>query len=60
MCVGSPTAGIWYSSQRRPDNEFETDTHTWNTTGFEALAPPDPRYCLAATGRAVFTDASAS
>ena len=28
--------------------------------GLEALAPPDPRYCLAATGRAVFTDASAS
>jgi hypothetical protein len=33
---------------------------TWNTAGFEALAPPDARYCLAATGRAVFTDASAS
>jgi hypothetical protein len=25
MCVGSPITGIWYSSQRRPDNEFETD-----------------------------------
>jgi threonine dehydrogenase-like Zn-dependent dehydrogenase len=36
------------------------ETHTWNTTGFEAVAPPDPRYCLAATGRGVFTDASAS
>jgi CRP/FNR family transcriptional regulator, cyclic AMP receptor protein len=26
MCVGSPTAGTWSSSQSRPDNEFETDT----------------------------------
>ena len=25
MCVGSPTAGTWSSSQWRPDNEFETD-----------------------------------
>jgi hypothetical protein len=25
MCAGSPTAGTWSSSQRRPDNEFETD-----------------------------------
>ena len=25
MSVGSPTAGTWFSSQRRPDNEFETD-----------------------------------
>ena len=25
MCVGSPTAGTWSSSQRRPDDEFETD-----------------------------------
>ena len=26
MCVGSPTAGAWSSFQRRPDDEFETDT----------------------------------
>ena len=26
MSVGSPTAGTWFSSQWRPDNEFETDT----------------------------------
>ena len=26
MCVGSPTAGVWSSFQRRPDDEFETDT----------------------------------
>src|SRR5712692_6172567 len=26
MCVGSPTAGTWSSSQWRLDNEFETDT----------------------------------
>ena len=26
MCVGSPTAGTWSSSQWRPDDEFETDT----------------------------------
>ncbi len=26
MCVGSHTAGTWFSSQWRPDNEFETDT----------------------------------
>lgn len=26
MCVGSPTAGTWSSSQWRPDNEFETHT----------------------------------
>ena len=26
MCVGSPTAGTWSSSQSPPDNEFETDT----------------------------------
>ena len=25
MSVGSPTAGTWFSSQWRPDNEFETD-----------------------------------
>src|ERR1700730_5421421 len=25
MCVGSPTAGTWSSSQWRPDYEFETD-----------------------------------
>jgi predicted nucleotidyltransferase len=25
MCVGSPTAGTWSSSQWRPDDEFETD-----------------------------------
>jgi hypothetical protein len=25
MCVGSPTAGTWSNSQRRPDDEFETD-----------------------------------
>jgi hypothetical protein len=24
MCVGSPTAGTWSSSQWRADNEFET------------------------------------
>ena len=28
MCVGSPTAGTWSSSQWRPDNEFETDRIT--------------------------------
>ena len=27
MSVRSPTAGTWSSSQWRPDNEFETDTH---------------------------------
>jgi hypothetical protein len=27
MCVGSPTAGTWSSSQWRRDNEFETDRH---------------------------------
>ena len=27
MCVGSPTAGAWSSFQRRPDDEFETDTY---------------------------------
>ena len=27
MSVGFPTAGTWSSSQWRPDNEFETDTH---------------------------------
>ena len=26
MCVGSPTAGAWSSFQRRPDDEFETDS----------------------------------
>ena len=26
MSVGSPTAETWFSSQWRPDNEFETDT----------------------------------
>ena len=26
MCVGSPIAGTWSSSQWRLDNEFETDT----------------------------------
>ena len=25
MSVGFPTAGAWFSSQWRPDNEFETD-----------------------------------
>ena len=25
MCVGSPIAGTWSSSQWRPDDEFETD-----------------------------------
>jgi hypothetical protein len=25
MCVGSPTAGTWSNSRRRPDDEFETD-----------------------------------
>ena len=28
MSVGSPTAGTWFSSQWRPDNEFETDRST--------------------------------
>jgi hypothetical protein len=31
MCVGSPTAGTWSSSQWRPDDEFETDR--WPETG---------------------------
>jgi hypothetical protein len=26
MCVGSPIAGTWFSSQWRPDDEFETDS----------------------------------
>ena len=30
MCVGSPTAGAWSSFQRRPDDEFETDS-PWRT-----------------------------
>jgi hypothetical protein len=25
MCVGSHTAGTWFSSQGRPDGKFETD-----------------------------------
>jgi hypothetical protein len=25
MCVGSHTAGTWFSSQWRPDGQFETD-----------------------------------
>ena len=32
MCVGSPTAGTWSSSQWRPDNEFETDRTTSRRT----------------------------
>ena len=28
MSVGFPTAGTWSSSQRRTDNEFETDRHS--------------------------------
>ena len=28
MSVGSPTAETWFSSQWRPDNEFETDLLT--------------------------------
>ena len=35
MCVGSPTAGAWSSFQRRPDDEFETDTA--RTSLIEAL-----------------------
>ena len=35
MSVGSPTAGTWFSSQWRPDNEFETD-RTWR--GFAYVA----------------------
>ena len=33
MCVGSPAAGAWSSFQRRPDDEFETDS-------FEPLLMP--------------------
>ena len=36
MCVGSHTAGAWFSSQWRPDGKFETDTCAWHT-GDQAL-----------------------
>ena len=37
MCVGSPTAGTWSSSQWRPDDEFETDN-------LRALTEPKGRF----------------
>ena len=37
MSVGSPTAGIWSSSQWRPDNEFETDRGVEVVLGCEIL-----------------------
>ena len=37
MCVGSPTAGTWSSSQWRPDDEFETDMG-WRTANPVATA----------------------
>ena len=41
MSVGSPTAGTWFSSQWRPDNEFETDTlRRCHTTGMQSKVHP--------------------
>ncbi len=37
MCVGSPIAGTWSSSQWRLDNEFETDTRLDRTVAIKVL-----------------------
>ena len=44
MCVGSPTAGAWSSFQRRPDDEFETDSWLDTVPGFpDRLRENPPR-----------------
>ena len=39
MCVGSPTAGTLSSTQQRPDDEFETDTHVGGHDGAGTRQP---------------------
>jgi hypothetical protein len=43
MCVGSPTAGTWSSSQWQPDDEFETDRRGRDATGRRPAPPLRPR-----------------
>jgi Phage integrase family len=45
MCVGSPIAGTWSSSQSQPDDEFETDTwltfrRTYSSWAHQKGVPP--------------------
>ena len=54
MCVGSPTAGAWSSFQRRPDDEFETDTLAFygaaGARGARVVVPPTKTASLSRRG----------